>query len=113
MAYQSGAISLHARIKVRVTREVEGEIKSKIIETTAGRIIFNSAIPQNLGFTDRTDPETMFNLEIDYLVAKSNWVKLLSVAFLLMDQIRQLKSLMLLRHSDSVFYKGCRYNWCY
>ena len=77
MAYQSGAISLHARIKVRVTREVEGEIKSKIIETTAGRIIFNSAIPQNLGFTDRTDPETMFNLEIDYLVAKKQLGKII------------------------------------
>jgi len=70
MAYEMKAVSLHARIKVRITKEIDGVKKSKLINTTVGKIIFNNAIPQNLGFVDRTDPETMFNYEIDFLVDK-------------------------------------------
>ena len=71
LAYDSGVIDLHARIKVRMTKEIDGEMKSKIIETTLGKIIFNDPIPQDLGFVDRTDPENMFRLEVEGLVGKS------------------------------------------
>jgi DNA-directed RNA polymerase subunit beta' len=77
MAYQNGAVSLHARIRVRVWKEIDGVKKSKIISTTVGKIIFNSAIPQNLGFVDRNDPETMFNYEIDFLVGKKELGKII------------------------------------
>ncbi|NLU53667.1 MAG: DNA-directed RNA polymerase subunit beta' [Clostridiaceae bacterium] len=77
MAYENKAVSLHARIKVRVTREVDGELKSKVIETTVGKIIFNSAIPQNLGFVDRTNPETMFDYEVNFLVGKKELGKII------------------------------------
>jgi len=77
MAYHEGYISLHARIKVRRTLEIDGVKKSKLITTTAGKIIFNSAIPQNLGFVDRTDPETMFNYEVDFLVGKKELGKII------------------------------------
>jgi len=70
MAYDNGYVSLHAKIKVRMSRIVDGEKKTKLIETTVGKLIFNEAIPQNLGFVDRTNPETMFNLEVDFLVGK-------------------------------------------
>jgi len=70
MAYDNGYVSLHAKIKVKMTRDVDGVKKSKVIETTVGKLIFNEAIPQNLGFVDRTNPETMFNLEADFLVGK-------------------------------------------
>ncbi|AGC67322.1 DNA-directed RNA polymerase subunit beta' [Thermoclostridium stercorarium subsp. stercorarium DSM 8532] len=70
MAYENGYVSLHAKIKVKMTRMVDGVKKSKVIETTVGKLIFNEAIPQNLGFVDRTNPETMFNLEVDFLVGK-------------------------------------------
>lgn len=70
MAYDNGYVSLHAKIKVKMTRDVDGVKKSKVIETTVGKLIFNEAIPQNLGFVDRTNPETMFNLEVDFLVGK-------------------------------------------
>ena len=66
MAYDAKNISLHAKIKVR--REING--KRKLIQTTAGRIIFNDPIPQDLGFVDRTNPETEANLEISFLVGK-------------------------------------------
>ena len=70
MAYQSGVVSLQAKIKVRVNRMVDGEQKSKIIDTTVGRLIFNESIPQDLGYVDRKDPEKMFGLEVDFLVKK-------------------------------------------
>jgi DNA-directed RNA polymerase subunit beta' len=72
MAYNEGYIGLHAPIKVKVKRVVDGKQKSKIIETTAGRILFNEAIPQDLGFVDRTNPDTMFDLEIAFLVDKKH-----------------------------------------
>lgn len=70
MAYQSGIVSLQAKIKVRVSRMVDGEEKSKIIDTTVGRLIFNESIPQDLGYVDRKNPDTMFGLEVDFLVKK-------------------------------------------
>ena len=70
MAYDNGVVTLHAPVHVRVEREVNGEVKSRIISATVGRIIFNQPIPQDLGYVDRQNPETMFNLEVDFLVRK-------------------------------------------
>ncbi len=70
MAYSTGALGLHAKIKVRVQREVDGEMKSKIIDATLGRLIFNQQIPQSLGFVDRTDPEKMFDIEVMFVTKK-------------------------------------------
>ncbi|BED92870.1 MAG: DNA-directed RNA polymerase subunit beta' [Candidatus Paraimprobicoccus trichonymphae] len=70
LAYESKIISLHAKIKVRKKVNFKNEFLSKIIETTAGRIIFNSKLPQDLGFKDRTKVENVFDLEIDFLVGK-------------------------------------------
>ncbi len=70
LAYHEKAITLHAKIKVRRTLDVNGAIQSKIVETTVGRILFNEPIPQDLGYVDRKNPETAFNLEIDFLVNK-------------------------------------------
>ncbi len=76
LAYDVGAIGLHAPIKVRMTKEVDGEIRSGIIETTIGKLIFNQPIPQDLGFVDRTNPENEFKLEVDFLVTKSGLNKI-------------------------------------
>ncbi len=78
MAYENGDLGLHAKIKVRAYKEIDGVKKSKIIEATAGRIIYNEGIPQDLGFVDRTNPETAFNLEIDFAVIKKNLGKIVS-----------------------------------
>jgi len=66
MAYENGYISLHAKINVKITREIKGEKKSGITNTTLGRLIFNQPIPQDLGFVDRGKPENYFKLEIDF-----------------------------------------------
>ena len=70
MAYENGVIGLHAKIKVRVEKEIDGVKKSKVIDTTLGRLIFNRPLPQDLGFIDRTIPENEFKLEIDQVVKK-------------------------------------------
>jgi len=70
MAYQAGNVSLHARIRVRVTREVGEKQVSRIINCTVGRLIFNENIPQNLGYVDRTNSDKQFDLEIAFLVGK-------------------------------------------
>ena len=70
MAYSQGEVGLHAPILVRVTKTFDGVEKSKLIESTVGRIIFNEKIPQDLGYVDRTDPEHAFDHEIGFQVGK-------------------------------------------
>ena len=71
MAYDEGDLDLHAKVKIRMTRRVDGEQVSALIETTLGRVIFNEPIPQDMGFVDRSDPKNLFALEVDFLVNKS------------------------------------------
>ncbi|HEY9059155.1 MAG TPA: DNA-directed RNA polymerase subunit beta' [Pseudobacteroides sp.] len=68
MAYDNGFLGLHAPIKVRMKRDIRGESCYRIINATAGRLIFNEAIPQDLGFVDRNDPEKEADLEVTFLV---------------------------------------------
>ena len=70
MAYDLGIIKLHTAIIVRRTGEFNGEKITRRIKTTIGKLIFNEAIPQDLGFVDRTDPDHVLDLEIDKLVKK-------------------------------------------
>ena len=60
LAYDEGELDLHVPIMVRMTAQVEGETRTKLVRTTVGRLIFNDGIPQDLGFVDRTDPEHLF-----------------------------------------------------
>ena len=70
MAYDCGDVGLHAPIKVRIEKEIDGLMQSKIVEVTVGRLIFNEVVPQDLGFVDRTNPENAFNPEIQFLADK-------------------------------------------
>ena len=77
MAYQNGDVGIHAPIHVRVTKTIDGVPKTKTIETTVGRIIFNEPIPQDLGFVDRSDPEHMFDYEIGFQAGKKQLEKII------------------------------------
>ena len=66
MAYENGYLGLHAPIKVRMTREIDGRQVSGIVDATLGRLIFNNPIPQDLGYVDRSDPGKQFDLEINF-----------------------------------------------
>ena len=72
LAYQNGDLELHAKVFIRMSKEIDGEIKTRETETTVGRVIYNQGIPQDLGFVDRTTEEGMFKLEIDFPVIKKN-----------------------------------------
>ena len=77
MAYQNGAVGLHSLVKVRKAGILEGVKYTRLVETTVGRILFNNNIPQNIGFADRTDPETFLNYEIDFIVGKKQLGKII------------------------------------
>ena len=76
MAYQTGVIALHAKIKVRREGVFNGRKISRLIDTTVGRIIFNRPIPQDLGYVDRTNPDNYLKYEIDFLVGKKQLGKI-------------------------------------
>ena len=79
LAYDNHVITLHSKIKVRKTlTNADGTTESQIVDTTAGRIIFNEIIPQDLGFVDRKDPENRFKYEIDFLVTKKELGKIIN-----------------------------------
>ena len=78
LAYENGAISLHAKIKVRKTITApNGEAISGVIETTLGRCIFNEIIPQDLGFVKRETNADLLLPEVDFLVGKKQLKKIL------------------------------------
>ena len=70
MAYHEGDVSIHAKIKVRITKDIGEKRVSKIVDCTVGRLIFNENIPQNLGYVDRTNSDHQFDLEVSFLVGK-------------------------------------------
>ena len=74
MAYQLGEVALQSKVKVRITKEIDGEKKSRIVENTVGRFIFNNSIPQDLGFVERVTEEDMFKLEIDPCDKQGNMI---------------------------------------
>ena len=81
MAYSLGQITLQSPIKVRITRTFGEETGSRLIDTTLGRMIFNDALPQDLGFVKRECLDDMFKLEIDELVGKKQLSRIVDQCF--------------------------------
>ena len=81
LAYENGMLSLQAKINIRRTVEFEGQMISGRTETTLGRIIFNSIIPQDLGFVDRTKRENAFLYEVNDEVKKGYYKKLIETCY--------------------------------
>ena len=77
LAYDEGILDLHEPILVRRSAEVDGETRYKMVRTTVGRLIFNEGIPQDLGFVDRTDPDGMFEPEINFICGKKQLGKII------------------------------------
>ena len=70
MAYDEGDIGLHVNIRIRMSKEVDGKTITQLVTTTLGKLIFNTPVPQDLGFIDRSKPENLFTPEVDVLVNK-------------------------------------------
>ncbi|SHK35306.1 DNA-directed RNA polymerase subunit beta' [Tepidibacter formicigenes] len=77
LAYQTGSVGLHAKVKVR--KKLSSQDKGELVESTVGRFIFNENIPQDLGFVDRTKDK--YSLEVDFLVDKKQLGKIIDKCF--------------------------------
>ncbi len=66
LAYENDVVDLRAKIKIPDPDSAEGQVKRPLIETTAGRIIFNKALPKGYKFINRilTKPD-LKKLEAD------------------------------------------------
>ena len=82
IAYQTKQLSLQDEIFVRRSYTFEdGHTVSKMVKTTCGRVIFNNAIPQNIGLTPRVTEEDYCNLEVNHLVKKGDLKKIVNACF--------------------------------
>lgn len=81
IAYQTNTVDIQAAIMVRRTAVVDGKIYHKNIRTSVGRLIFNTAIPQNLGLIDRSKPENYCELEINKPIIKKDLKLITSKSF--------------------------------
>ena len=81
VAYQTKQLSLQDEIYVRRTVDTpEGPITG-VIKTTCGKIIFNTAIPQNLGMCERKTKEDYLKLEVDTLVKQKTFKEIIRACF--------------------------------
>ena len=60
MAFEEGTITLHSKILIRMTKVIDGVEQSQLVKTSLGKVIFNTPVPQDLGFIDRSKPENAF-----------------------------------------------------
>ena len=99
MAYQTGNVSLHSKVKVRVQKEIDGKVYSSLLDTTVGRMIFNQAIPEGIGIIERNSPEDMLKNEVEYAVDKKNMKKIIKACYvnlgstktaIMLDKIKEL-----------------------
>ena len=113
MAYENKQIGLHAPIKVRISREIDGVVHTGVIDATLGRLIFNSIIPQDLGFVDRSDPSKLLDLEIMFTAGKKQLGQIVdrcikihgaSVTATVLDNIKSLGYKYSTRASISISY---------
>ena len=77
MARVNDDIGMHAKIFVRRTETIDGKVVQRKVATTVGRILFNTGIPQDLGFVNRKDKEHILDYEIDFVVSKKNLGKII------------------------------------
>ncbi len=78
MAYADEVVTLHAPVKVRRTMTINGVEHTGMVDTTVGRIIFNTPVPQDLGYVDRTDPAHTLDYEVSFRVTKKTLPDIIS-----------------------------------
>ena len=81
MAYFNHDVELHAKVKVRTTKEIGGETYTRLVESTVGRFIFNQILPQDMGFVKRETIDDHFKLEVDMQVDKKVLTKIVDRCF--------------------------------
>ena len=94
---ERSVLGLHAPIRIRMEKTVDGVKYSKLVDATLGKLIFNRQIPQNLGYVDRSDPDKMLDLEVAFVIKEEavgkiidNCIKIngITVAAQMLDNIK-------------------------
>ncbi len=102
MAYKAGVVEIQSPITVRRSAEFDGKTITKNVNTTVGKIIFNSNIPQNMGFVDRLDEKTVCDYEIDFLVTKKKLDVIIKQCF---NALGTTETVKMLDHVKEMGYK--------
>merc|ERR1712146_110611 len=90
IALNEKQISQHAYIKVRTkVRNEKGELETKIIETVAGRVLFNEFVPEEVGY-------------VNELLTKKQLQKIIARVFKIVGMAKTAKFL------DDIKYLGFR-----
>ncbi|MDE6213377.1 MAG: DNA-directed RNA polymerase subunit beta', partial [Lachnospiraceae bacterium] len=98
LAYENKVCTLHSRITVRVTKKTaDGEEVSGNVESTLGRFLFNEILPQDLGYVDRSDPENLLKLEVDFHVGKKQLKQILEKVINIHGAVRTAEVLDLIK----------------
>ena len=98
LAYENGACTLHTRITVRVTKQTpDGQVVTGNVESTLGRFLFNEILPQDLGYVDRTNPEDLLKLEVDFHVGKKQLKQILEKVINIHGAVRTAEVLDLIK----------------
>ena len=103
LAYENKVCTLHTRITVRVTKKTaDGKVVSGNVESTLGRFLFNEILPQDLGYVDRSNPEDVLKLEVDFHVGKKQLKQILEKVINIHGAVRTAEVLDLIK---SIGYK--------
>ncbi|MBM3168239.1 MAG: DNA-directed RNA polymerase subunit beta' [Bacteroidetes bacterium] len=87
IAMNEGQLSKHANIKCKVkVRTAAGEIKEQIIETVAGRLIFNQFVPEEVGYVN----ELLTKKKLQQIIAEVVKVCGIARTAQFLDDIKQL-----------------------
>ncbi len=98
LAYENKVCTLHSRITVRVTKKApDGSVVSGNVESTLGRFLFNEILPQDLGFVDRSNPEDLLKLEVDFHVGKKQLKQILEKVINIHGAVRTAEVLDLIK----------------
>ena len=81
MAYANGDLHLQDVCRIRMKKVIDGVEHTRMIETTVGRIIFNEAVPQDMGMQPRNTIDDMFKLEVDELCGKKQLGKIIDMCY--------------------------------
>ncbi len=88
IAYNEGQLDLHAKIKVRVNNfeEESGDIITKRIDTTCGRVLFNTVVPEGIPFINELLTKRALKKVIGNIIRRSNF----STTANFLDNIKEL-----------------------
>ena len=76
IAINEGLLNKHAFVKVRTkVRNEEGELETKIVETVAGRLLFNQFVPEEVGFVNELLSKKMLQKVISQIVKISGMAR--------------------------------------